>query len=112
MVYCVYSLESPHFQNFVTTRVVHLPKRAETSLITESNQSGPYHQLLQLCTARAAWSESKLHKLVQRCNHFSLGIEPFHDDFPFTRIDGSVVLEEQNTGLLSAILRRKLLFMR
>ena len=38
-------------QNFVTTRVVHLPKRTETSLITESDQSGPNHQLLQLCTA-------------------------------------------------------------
>ena len=30
-------------QHFVTTRVVHLPKRIETSLITESNQSGPNH---------------------------------------------------------------------
>ena len=45
-------------QNFVTTRVVHLPKRTETSLITESDQSGPNRQLLQLCTARTAWSES------------------------------------------------------
>ena len=45
-------------QNFVTTRVVHLPERTETSLITESDQSGPNHQLLQLCTARTAWSES------------------------------------------------------
>ena len=33
-------------QNFVTTRVVHLPKRTKTSLITESDQSGPNHQLL------------------------------------------------------------------
>ena len=47
-------------QNFVTTRVVHLPKRIETSLITESDQSGPNHQLLQLCTARTAWSDSAL----------------------------------------------------
>ena len=45
-------------QQFVTTRVVHLPKRTETSLITESDQSGPNHQLLQLCTAHTAWSES------------------------------------------------------
>ena len=45
-------------QNFVTTRVVHLPKRTETSLITESDQSGPNHQLLQLYTARTAWSDS------------------------------------------------------
>ena len=28
-------------QHFVTTRVVHLPKRTETNLITESDQSGP-----------------------------------------------------------------------
>ena len=39
-------------QNFVTTRV---PKRTETSLITESDQSGPNHQLLQLSMARKAW---------------------------------------------------------
>ena len=39
-------------QNFITTRVVHLPKSTETSLITESDQSGPNHQLLQLCTAQ------------------------------------------------------------
>ena len=42
-------------QHFVTTRVVHLPKRTETSLITESDKSGPNHQL---CTARTAWSDS------------------------------------------------------
>ena len=41
-------------QHFVTTRVVHLPKRTETSLITESDQSRPNHQLLQLCTANNA----------------------------------------------------------
>ena len=45
-------------QTFVTKRVVHLPKRTERSLITESDQSGPNHQLLQLCTARTAWSDS------------------------------------------------------
>ena len=45
-------------QNFVASRVVHLPKRTETSSITESDQSGPIHQLLQLCTARTGWSES------------------------------------------------------
>ena len=28
-------------QHFVTTRVVHLPKRAETSLITVSDRGGP-----------------------------------------------------------------------
>ena len=41
-------------QHFVATRVVHLPKRTKTSLITESDQRGPNHQLLQLCTARTA----------------------------------------------------------
>ena len=30
-------------QNFVTKRVVHLPKGTETSLITESDQSEPNH---------------------------------------------------------------------
>ena len=28
-------------QHFVTTRVVHIPKRTETSLITESDRFGP-----------------------------------------------------------------------
>ena len=42
-------------QHVVATRVVHLPKSTETSLITESDQSGPNHQL---CTARTAWSDS------------------------------------------------------
>ena len=32
-------------QHFGTTRVVHLPKRTETSLITESNRSGPSHRI-------------------------------------------------------------------
>ena len=45
-------------QHFVTTRVVHLPKRTETSLIIESDQSRANHQLLQLCTVRTAWSDS------------------------------------------------------
>ena len=55
---------SPHYslvsigQNFVTKRVAHLPKRTDTSLITESDQSGPNHQLLQLCMARTAGSDS------------------------------------------------------
>ena len=37
---------------------LHLPKRTETSLITESDQSGPNHQLLQLCTGRTDWPDS------------------------------------------------------
>ena len=32
-------------QHFVTTRVVHLPKRTETSLITESDRNGPNHRI-------------------------------------------------------------------
>ena len=44
-------------QHFLTTRVVHLPKRTETSLITESDQSRANHQLLQLRTAHTAWSD-------------------------------------------------------
>ena len=32
-------------QHFVTMRVVHLPKRTETSLITETDQSGPNHRI-------------------------------------------------------------------
>ena len=44
-------------QHFVATRVVHLPKSTKTSLITESDQSRPYHQLLQLCTVHTAWSD-------------------------------------------------------
>ena len=38
-------------QHFVAAKVVHLPKSTETSLITESDQSGPNHQLWQLCMA-------------------------------------------------------------
>ena len=41
-------------QHFVATRVVHLPKSIETCLITESDQSGPDHQLLQLITDSTA----------------------------------------------------------
>ena len=45
-------------QHFVTTRVVLLPKRTETSLITESDQSRANHLQLQLCTVCTAWSDS------------------------------------------------------
>ena len=50
-------------QHFVATRVVHLPKSIETSLIIDSDQSGPNHQLMQLCTARTAWSDSVLNAI-------------------------------------------------
>ena len=56
-------------QHFVATRVVHLPKSTETSLTTESDQSGLYHQLLQLCTASTAWSDSdQAVRAVHSCN--------------------------------------------
>ena len=32
-------------QHFVTTKIVHLPKRTETSLVTESDQRASNHQL-------------------------------------------------------------------
>ena len=35
-------------QHFVATRVIHLPESTETSLITESVQTGTNHQLMQL----------------------------------------------------------------
>ena len=40
-------------QHFVTTRVEHLPKKTETSLITESDQSGPNHRIEPSCAGRA-----------------------------------------------------------
>ena len=56
-------------QHFVATRVGHLSKCTETSLITESDQSGPNHQLLQLCTARTAWSDlNQAVRAVHSCN--------------------------------------------
>ena len=68
-------------QNFVTTRVVHLPKRTETSLITESDQSGPNHQLLQLCTVRTAWSESDqavraVHNCISWLHYETVQVKP------------------------------------
>ena len=66
-------------QHFVTTRVVHLPKRTETSLITESDQSKANHQLLQLCTVRTAWSDSdQAVGAVHSCKSwFTSGSAPF-----------------------------------
>ena len=40
-------------QHFVTTRVIHLPKRTETSLITESDRSGPNFRIGPGCAGRA-----------------------------------------------------------
>ena len=60
-------------QHFVATRVVHLPKSTETSLITKSDQSRPNLQLLQLCTAHTAWSDSdQAVRAVHSCNSWLL----------------------------------------
>ena len=60
-------------QHFVATRVIHLPKSTETSLITESDHRGPNHQLSQLCTARTAWSDSdQAVQAVHSCNSWFL----------------------------------------
>ena len=40
-------------QHFVATRVVLLPKRTETNLITESERSGPKHRIRPGCAGRA-----------------------------------------------------------
>ena len=40
-------------KHFVTTRVVHLPKRTERGLITESGRSGPNHRIGPGCAGRA-----------------------------------------------------------
>ena len=48
-------------QHFATTRVERLPRRTETSLITESDRSGSYHRVGPGCAGHA-----KLQKLVLR----------------------------------------------
>ena len=40
-------------QHFVTTRAVHLPKRTETSLITESDRSGSDYRIGPGCAGHA-----------------------------------------------------------
>ena len=39
--------------HFITTQVVYLPKRTETSLITETDQSGPNHRIGPGCVGHA-----------------------------------------------------------
>ena len=65
-------------QHFVATRVVHLPKRTETSLITESDQKRPNDQLLQLYTTRTAWSDSdQAVRAVHSCNSWFINVISF-----------------------------------
>ena len=67
-------------QHFVITRVVHLPKRTETSLIG-SDQSRPNHQLLQLCRVRTAWSDSdQAVRAVHSCQSWLSSI--LHKTYP------------------------------
>ena len=86
-------------QNFVTTRVVHLPKRTETSLITESDQSEPNHRLLHLCTARTAWSDSdQAVRAVHGC------ISWLCSRFPYTHIDIIIlIMLFNNVGMFTYI---------
>ena len=67
-------------QHFVATRVVHLPKSTETSLITEYDQSGPNHQLLQLCTARTAWPDSD--QAVRAVHSFNSWLTLISSNYP------------------------------
>ena len=53
-------------QHFVTTRVVHLPKRTERSLITELHPSGPYHRIRPGCVA------------MHGCNSWLYGLNASH----------------------------------
>ena len=60
-------------QHFVTMRVVHLPKRTETSFITKSDQSRANQPDLQLFTVRTAWSDSdQVVKAVHSCKSWLL----------------------------------------
>ena len=61
--------------HFINMRVVHLPKRTETSLITESDQSGPNHQLLQLCLTSTVWYDSdQAVRAMHNCNSWLTNI--------------------------------------
>ena len=68
-------------QHIVTARVVHLPKRTETSLIIESDKSRANHQLLQLCMVCTAWSDSD--QAVHSCKCW------FTQQFSFSSITDS-----------------------
>ena len=93
-------------QHFVTTRVVHLPKRTETSLITESDQSRANHQLLQLCTVRTAWSDlDQAVRAVHSCKSWFFHINTFISpplDMPFLAVyvlsHGVQVPSDNGTG--------------
>ena len=53
-------------QHFVTTRVVHLPKRIETSLITISDRSGPNHRIGPVATAGSVSRLGRVPSMLHR----------------------------------------------
>ena len=92
-------------QHFVATRVVHLPKNTETSLITESDQSGPNHQLLQLCMASTVWSDSdQAVRAVHSCNSWLETTFCFWYKLSFRFIGDTLVAQVRLTALLPKFL--------
>ena len=84
-------------QHFVATRVVHLPKNTETSLITESDQGGPNPQLLQLCTAHTAWSDSdQAVRAVHSCISWLLYCNKFYLNCARLVLKGNFILDLWN----------------
>ena len=85
-------------QHHVTTRVVHLPKRTETSLITESYQSRANHQLLQLCMVRTSWSNTdQAVQAVHSCKSW------FYSCISFRRLTFKFKISEIPTALHNKI---------
>ena len=79
-------------QHFITTRVVHLPKRTETSLIIKSDQSRANHQLLQLCTVHTALSDSdQAVRAVHSCKSWLSLIIPDNDTSKYPLLYKNVV---------------------
>ena len=84
-------------QHFVSTRVVNLPKRTETSLITESDQSRANHQLLQLCTVRTVWSDlDHIVRAVHSCTswlQYLLRYDMYQDSKPLPQNTKCITLQ-------------------
>ena len=58
-----------HWSAFRSHEGITFIEKYRSSLISESDQSGLNHQLLQLCTARIAWSDSdQAVRAVHGCN--------------------------------------------
>ena len=67
-------------QHFVATRVVHLPKSTETSLITESDQRASNHQLCSY--PRPAQPGPIRTRLCGPCIAVIVGSDFFHGSYP------------------------------